>query len=177
MGGPKALMNVGGHPWWHVQAERLVAVGLPVTWVVSEEVARAIEAARPRPALSLVRADPDAPMFESLMTGLRANAAAGPRGVFVLPVDVPAPLIEVWRALAGSITPAVPEFERRRGHPVYLPWGWVEKRLLEAPTTEKRRLDVLIRDDVRAVGVNDGTVTINLNTLADVRAWLRSLAK
>ncbi len=175
MGGPKALMDVGGRPWWHVQAERLGAVGLPATWVVSEEVAKSIEAARPEPTLRLVRSDPDAPMFESLMAGLRAIAAVGPRGAFVLPVDVPAPLIEVWRALRGSITPAIPEFEGKRGHPVYLPWAWIEARLLGAvsPPPEERRLDVMIQAEARSVPVADRTITVNLNTRADVENLVR----
>ncbi len=176
MGVPKALMDVGGRPWWRVQSARLETVGLPVTWVVSEEVARAIEGAPPGEALRLIRADSDAPMFESLMIGMRAlePSQTPPRGVFVLPVDVPAPLREVWGALAGSMTPAVPEFEGQRGHPVYLPWAWVRERLLGvALPPESRRLNALLVGEARAVAVDDRHVVTNLNTPEDVSRWMR----
>jgi CTP:molybdopterin cytidylyltransferase MocA len=95
MGGPKALMTVGGLPWWQTQESRLAAAGVQRLWVVSAEVERAMRSG-PAVAPPLVPADPDAPMFESVRAGVSAAGAAS-GGAFILPVDVPAPGRSTWQ--------------------------------------------------------------------------------
>lgn len=174
MGGPKALMQVGGRPWWQVQRERLAAVGLPQTWVVSEAVRTAISGQAGAPERMVV-ADSDAPMFQSVMAGVESlRGPDRPRGVFVLPVDVPAPGPEVWEMLSRSVVPALPMCRGVHGHPLYSPWRWVESELLGLSPRDRAglRLDRLIAPSVRHIECGDVSVTINLNTPADVSTWL-----
>lgn len=173
MGGPKALMDVGGRPWWQWQMERLGAAGLESVWVVSEEVLAAMEEGGPE-AEWFAMGDPDEPMFDSIVTGVSAlEGEPDVRGVFILPVDVPAPAPAVWQALAADASVGVPTFESRHGHPLYLSWSWIEEHVLPVRAhTESYRLDAMIRDTLREVPVTDPDVVTNLNTLADVEAWL-----
>lgn len=178
MGGPKALMPVGGRPWHHWQSERLARLDFPATWVVSPAVARAMLAEPPPTgAPPLVTADPDAPMFASVHAGLQSLASTPPRGVFILPVDVPAPLSLDWHALAALDPVAAPRHLARRGHPLWLAWPWAAARGLTAATCPAdARLDELIRADVQTLDTTDPDTVVNLNTPADVAAWLASRA-
>jgi nicotine blue oxidoreductase len=173
MGGPKALLPVRGRPWWMEQAQRLRAAGVPALWVVNHRVRAAMAGARPPPDLDI--ADETAPMFSSLVVGLRTLAArtSMPPGVFVLPIDVPAPARAVWEALAGSGAPAAaPVLDGRTGHPVYLSWEYVRIAILPAAESESPRLDELIRSVVSHVPVQDRDVRANLNTPEALARWL-----
>lgn len=190
MGGPKALMFVGGRRWIDVQRKRLAGIPIEVTWVVSPEVRDAIRdwSYDPRPA-SVVIGDSTAPMFASLLLGLGAavaesagtgHSAQKGGGAFVLPVDVPAPRALVWEALAQTREVAAPMFNGRRGHPVFLPWGRVGTLLATGGVEEggagdgEPRLDRLVDKEATVVSVDDRDITINLNRPADVQAWLES---
>ncbi len=183
MGGPKGLMSVDGRAWWFVQQERIAASGRNAAWVVSPVVRSAIERA-PGAALHLVDADPDAPMFASVLAGLGALLASPPLPgwVHVLPVDVPAPLRATLDALergAGAGGVAVPRHAGKSGHPVCLAWGWVERELLPratGTTTDGLRLDELIAGVRMEVDVTDDAVTVNLNTPEDVQRWIDGAA-
>ncbi len=96
-----------------------------------------------------------------------------PSGVYVLPVDVPAPLPDVFNALAGAAV-AVPTCAGKSGHPVYLSSEWIERVLLPVAGRRDGRLDELIRPDALHVPVTDPSVTVNLNTPDDVATWLRA---
>jgi nicotine blue oxidoreductase len=193
MGGPKALMQVGGRPWWRVQAERLGAVGLPCTWVVNRQVEREFvgtageggEGGEKGEPASIVLADGHRPMIDSILAGVRVlgDAAPAPRGVFVLPVDVPVPSRAVFDALArggggrGGAAPTVPAHGGARGHPVYLPWAWVERSLLAGPVAIGGldwRLDAMIAPDARILAVDDPRVAMNINTPDDLERALRA---
>lgn len=181
MGTPKALMPVGGEPWWVRQMRRIGEAGLEQTWVVS----RAVRAGMGDGGggADLVLADASAPMYESLETGLIHLSASPPRGVFVLPVDVPTPVGGVFGALSGGgggmVSPVVPVYRGATGHPVYLTWGWVCDRILTAAhggraapiVDEARRLDRLIGAGGVRIEVDDPAVAVNLNTPADVQDW------
>ncbi|MBS0192261.1 MAG: NTP transferase domain-containing protein [Phycisphaerales bacterium] len=174
MGGPKALMELNGVPWWRLQRERLAEAGVPSIWVVSEMVAKAMQGAQALPS-RLVLADSSKPMFESLLTGLRALGEDPPDGVFVLPVDVPASRDpKVWEELAASKQPAAPAIQGRSGHPVFLPGAWVKGTLWprvaggEGPV----RLDELIGGGLIQVPTCDPDVLCNLNTPEDLRLFL-----
>jgi nicotine blue oxidoreductase len=174
MGVPKALMNVNGPPWWVWQSRRLGRVGIPSVWVVSPEVRDTIMEDGP-PPFKLVDSDPDASMFESFLAGVRACEVNPPQGVFVLPVDVPAPPRKVWQELCESGQVAVPTFEDTRGHPVYLPWEWLAEVLRSMPDhahASHLRLDALIAPVARLINVHDPLVATNLNTPEDVSRWL-----
>ena len=172
MGGPKALMDVGGRPWWQWQMERLDAAGLESVWVVSEEVRAAMEESD-ADAEWLAMGDPDEPMFDSIVAGVSALEDLGDvRGVFILPVDVPAPASRVWQALAAAEPVAAPTFNARRGHPLYLTWSWVEAHVFPVRAqADRRRLDEMIRGHVRDVPVDDPDVVTNLNRPEELAQW------
>jgi molybdenum cofactor cytidylyltransferase len=173
MGGPKALMRAGGGVWWRVQQARLSEAGVKSLWVVSPEVEAAMVAEDDAPPLRAM-GDPAAPMFASVVAGVLSLRDAPPRGVFVLPVDVPAAGAGVWAALSRSDVPAAPVWRGERGHPVYLPWGWVASELLalvDAGGVASARLDRLLEGWVSEVEVDDPGVLVNLNTPADVARW------
>lgn len=168
MGTPKALMSVNNQPWWRLQTRRLSRVGMRQVWVVSDEVRAAM--GEPSDA-TLVNGDPKAPMFSSILAGVRALVDAPPTGVFILPVDVPAPSESVWSALAGHGSEATaPVFESRRGHPVWLSWTFVADHVL--PADPDARLDALVDGHLSEVAVTDPDVAANLNTPADLQAWI-----
>lgn len=173
MGGPKALMPVGRELWVDVQRRRLENAGVDTVWVVSKQVRAGLR--RRAENMDLVEADSDAPMFESLLTGLRFVRARAPKCVFVLPVDTPAPRPDVFTSLfhAGSV--AAPEFRGQAGHPIVLPWTWVEDELFTREVSfapADRRLDVLTRPHIRMIAVDDPDVSVNLNTPENMKAWL-----
>jgi len=113
-------------------------------------------------------------MFASLQLGLRAlGEEAWDRGVFVLPVDVPAPHPDVWRMIgreAGThdVQAVSPRVGDSGGHPV-----WMSARLCArviATDPALGRLDALLgslgphRAHVEVPVALAAWVTANLNT-------------
>lgn len=189
-GGPKALHRVGTEQWWMVQQKRLVRVGLPVTWVVSERVRDGMAAGGAMPE-RVVIADEHAPMFASVLAGMDclARTSREPHtgeppstvcGVFVLPVDAPAPGREVFTLLAGALDSSasavavIPMRDGRHGHPVYLSWAFVSTRVLGVAHKAEARLDRLIGIARVEVPVEDACVLVNLNTPEDFDEWARA---
>lgn len=178
MGGPKALMSVAGAPWWRLQEARLRRALVTPWWVIAPGDWTALPTGR------WVAGRPAEPMFESLRAGLSALLADAqrtgrpPDGLFVLPIDVPAPSPRVWSAMLAALRappgprPIVPAYRGRAGHPVLLPWAWAAQRLADAPAGS--RLDELIRESVSTVDVTDPGVVTNLNTPDDLAAWMHS---
>ncbi len=177
-GGPKALHRVHNRPWWHIQRERLALVGLPVVWVISDRVCAGMSVDGGPPPDSVI-ADELSPMFTSVLAGCTAIADLhqSTRGVFILPVDVPAPSPTVFNTLAraiahlSTVAAALPTHNIQRGHPVYLSWPLVTSRLLTTTTPADSRLDHLIEDARVEVPVTNPGVLINLNTVDDFAAW------
>ena len=171
MGGPKALMDVGGETWWRTQTRRLDEAGLRQVWVVSQTVRNAMESGDADPEWMVV-ADPDAPMFESVLAGLSAlEGEDDVAGAFILPVDVPGAPPETWNTLRGDPTSVrVPTLDGATGHPIWLGWDFVERHVLSAPVDS--RLDALTADAALRVAIRDPGVTTNLNTPEDVARWL-----
>jgi CTP:molybdopterin cytidylyltransferase MocA len=184
--------------------------GLTIVWVAGPEVAAALRdpqgasipdrATHPAAAGDALVAVPRAegpgtgsgaaPMFHSLHLGLEALERTMPgcssvAGVFVLPIDVPAPHPGAWLALRDAARgeqttpprPTVPTINGRRGHPVYLPWAWAAANVLAparalGPAADQTlRLDTLIAEAAVAVPVDDPDTLTNLNTPAAVAAW------
>ena len=172
MGCPKALMAVGGRPWWQIQHSRLQALRIPETWIVSEQVRSAIVDASPNPP-RLILGDPAAPMFSSLVAGLRS--LSGQEGAFVLPIDTPASTKrQTWQLLAVEHHASVPTFAGKKGHPVFLPKHWITSTLKlaeRASDPASLRLDQLIGSVARLVAVDDPDVSQNLNTPEDVAVY------
>lgn len=188
-GGPKALHPVGTEQWWTVQQNRLVRVGLPVTWVVSQRVRAGMAGGGTMPE-RVVIADEHAPMFASVLAGMgcvgrtsqEPHSGEPPstvRGVFVLPVDVPAPGRVVLTRLAGALNSsegavaAIPMHDGRHGHPVYVSWAFVSTRVLGVAHKAEARLDRLIGSARVEVPVEDSCVLVNLNTPEDFEGWAR----
>lgn len=171
MGSPKALMEVAGEVWWKHQQRRLDAIGLASTWVVSPAVGAAMAGRAGAPS-ELVEADETSPMFASLVAGAGALVGRAVRSVLVLPVDVPVAGAPVWSVLGASGRVAAPVCGGVRGHPVALPWAWVESRVLTRAGDPSARLDDLVRGERVEIGVDDPACTMNLNTPADLARWL-----
>lgn len=177
MGGPKLVMDAGGRPWWREQSERLSAAGVRPIWIVASE-----HAGLGLPGLVVV-GDGDAPMFESVRAGVLAwrdesgeaerGPAGGRGGVFVLPIDVPAPGAEVWRCVGEAAarlgSPVAPEHGGAHGHPVFLPREWADRVAVAPP---RARLDDLLRGALAYVPVDDPATVTNLNTPEALAAWL-----
>ena len=174
MGGPKALMTVTGEPWWRHQQRRLKPLALPVVWVFSPDVAQTIRDSPDAPT-SIVETDDTAPMFDSVLAGLREGASVSPAGVFLHPIDCPAPAPSVWRRLSEHGPICVPRFAGTDGHPLFLDWDWVKMRLLTGDLApEERRLDALTRPLRRHIEVDDRDVIVNLNSPDALVSWLAS---
>ncbi len=176
-GGPKALHTVHGRAWWQSQQDRLKPAGMQTIWVVSERVLACMRSDGSTPE-HIVVADDSAPMFASIAAGARAISSlhSTPSGVFVLPVDVPAPSTIVFASLSQAIphtspiAAAIPTHCEHRGHPVYLRWTFVASHILVA-NSATARLDQLIGDARVEVPVPDASVLNNLNTAEDFAAW------
>ena len=169
MGGPKALMMVGVRPWWQVQRERLTAARVPTMWVVSAQVRQVL--ASSIPGIVMATSDSDAPMFASIRAGAQALSVHDPLpGMFVLPVDVPAPGPAVWSMLQSAGAATVPTHHGNHGHPIYVAWDLVVRHIL-GNDDPSARLDQLIAPNVRYIPVDDPSVMTNLNTPQAVEAW------
>lgn len=170
MGTPKALMTVEGQPWWRMQADRLRAIGVPALWIINEQVAAAMQGDTPtRHALM----DSSKPMLASALAGVQLLAADPPQGVFILPIDTPAPRPQVWADLAATNAVASPTVGGSSGHPLYAPWAWIADRLRTGsinPDTD--RLDTLIAGDRVTVPTDDPDAITNLNRPEDLANWL-----
>lgn len=178
MGSPKALMASNGTPWWQVQLSRLQAARIESVWVLSPEVNAIISEGSLAPA-SVVLSDSSRPMFASIRAGIDSLRADPPRGIFILPIDVPAARNHaLWLSLQSSEFPTTPTFQGKRGHPIYLPWSWItstlDPKLSLTPDPDSLRLDEILKPSALEILVNDPVVACNLNTPEDLRRFLES---
>ncbi len=147
-------------------------------WVVSARAFTGMQSEGGAAPEHIVLADDSAPMFASIAAGAHAitHLDATPSGIFVLPVDVPAPGPNVFASFSHAIpqaspaVAAIPTHRGTRGHPVYLRWPFVASHILTANPAEAR-LDQLIGDARIEVPVSDSSVIENLNTADDFAAW------
>lgn len=106
--------------------------------------------------------------FRSLQIGLGSIPAGEP--AFVLPIDAPAPTLDVWKTLhhhydLPSHEPAVvPSHQQRTGHPIGLSPGLITRLLSLDMDHEDSRLDRQTKHQRRVIEVNDPLVCLNLNT-------------
>ena len=190
---PKGLVEFRGRPWLEWQLERIAACGFKRVIVVlghrADEYftglpwlksAVSVEVAHAGVAVKSVLNDlPEYGPFSSIQAAGRELDATAFESVFILPVDVPCPDVEVWQALARASGDAIlPVLNDRGGHPVRISRGFLLQLLLLAPEDPESRLDVQIhrlsQDLVVRLPVGDPKIGTNLNTLEDWQRWEKS---
>jgi 8-oxo-dGTP pyrophosphatase MutT (NUDIX family)/CTP:molybdopterin cytidylyltransferase MocA len=111
-GAPKGLLNVCGEAWLLHQQKVLSHVGvLPHVVVVGvHSAAYETEFRNSRDFVFVKNENPERGPFSSLQLGLKSVLASSVAaknenlaGVFVLPVDTPAPILSVWQELAQKV--------------------------------------------------------------------------
>jgi len=123
IGGPKALLPIGGTTFLAHVARGLFRPGVAAVVAVVGHGARRIKAEAGVPAdVALVdNPTPDDGMLGSVLLGLDAAEARGADAVLLHPVDhpftSPATTDAVLAALASGAVIAVPSYGGRRGHP------------------------------------------------------------
>ena len=182
MGSAKGLLSLpGGKTWLGAQVEALLDTGVEEVVVVLGYGSENYRSSVPelKHARIVINPSPERGQFSSLQAGISSVATGD---VFVLPLDVPCPGKDVWRAIFGGFGPEtqaiMPVHEGRGGHPVLLARNFVNKLAAIAPDSEDARLDAQLHglsgDRLSRVSVVDARVTMNINTSVD---WERFLAE
>jgi len=123
MGGPKALLRLGGTSFLAHVASRLTRPGVTaVVAVLGHQVQRVrVESGLPDGVQTVENDRYREGMLSSVLCGLDAAEAAGADAILLHPVDHPlvaaATVDRVVRALEQGARVAVPSWEGRRGHP------------------------------------------------------------
>jgi CTP:molybdopterin cytidylyltransferase MocA len=123
IGGPKALLPIGGTTFLAHVARGLLRPGVAAVVAVVGHGARRIkgEAGVPADVALVDNPRPDDGMLGSVLLGLDAAEARGADAVLLHPVDhpftSPATTDAVLAALASGAVIAVPSYGGRRGHP------------------------------------------------------------
>jgi len=123
IGGPKALLPIGGTTFVAHVARVLDRPGVAGVLAVIGHGARRVEAegGLPSGVALVVNPRPDDGMLGSIVAGLEAAAAQGADAVLLHPVDhplvAPATVDRVVAALLAGAVIAVPSYGGRRGHP------------------------------------------------------------
>lgn len=123
MGGPKALLRIGGETFLAHCARGLARPGVSlVLAVLGHQAGRvAAEAGLPAGASTVVNPGYREGMLSSILCGLEAAERLGADAVLLHPVDHPLLAAEtvdhVLRALQAGAAIAVPSHDGRRGHP------------------------------------------------------------
>lgn len=145
MGGPKALLRVGGQSFLARAADLLGRPGVSeVVAVLGHDAERVRDEARLPPAVGIVvnPAAREGGMLSSVVAGLDAALARGADALLLHPVDHPltatATVDAVVAALRGGALVAVPSHDGRRGHPAgFAARTWPALR--EAPPAQGAR--------------------------------------
>ncbi len=123
IGGPKALLHIGGDSFLARCATLLTRPGVAsVVAVLGHEAERVAQEARlPSGVATVVNPDYREGMLGSILGGLDAAEASGAGAVLLHPVDhplvEPATVDRIVAALLAGAAIAVPSDGRRRGHP------------------------------------------------------------
>ena len=130
MGRPKLLLPWGDTTLVGAVVQTLAAAGVERTLLVASPEREDLQRWAHRSGVELaVNPDPDRGMLSSIWAGLEALGGADRLaekgfGVLISPADLPSVRIETVRRLlddARASNPAVPVFEGRRGHPLWIP--------------------------------------------------------
>jgi CTP:molybdopterin cytidylyltransferase MocA len=176
MGGPKALLRIGGESFLARTARLLARPGVAsVAAVVGREVAARAAEAVPAGLALLVNPRPEDGMISSILRGLDGGEAAGADAVLLHPVDHP--LVEprtvdrVVAALLEGATIAVPAHGERRGHPggfARAAWG----ALRSAPAHRGARAVLADHPDWVVHVPGDPGCVVGIDTPADYERWI-----
>lgn len=187
MGTPKGLMVVDGRPWIETQLARLHDAGVARAIIVlgfdSEKYLSQLPWAQPTflewsnvngiQTMVVKNPHPEFGPFTSLQTAIHHVEGLGEPAAFFLPIDVPCPDAQVWRALAcecdGLASAAIPSFARHGGHPVLLSRELMLDLLKVPMGAADARLYLQLRKQrgLAYVDVEDSKVGMNINTPED----------
>jgi molybdopterin-guanine dinucleotide biosynthesis protein A/ADP-ribose pyrophosphatase YjhB (NUDIX family) len=190
-GDPKGLIDVGGEPWLERQLQLLAQITSHPSVVVAGVHFEAYAACFGDDARCCIvrNQNPDLGPFSSLQLALAKVLERNPdvAGVFVLPVDTPAPVLRVWQALAARVEEgalaALPSRTEagvgagdgknylvrpaRSGHPVCLSAALCRHVLSMDVNRPDARLNLLLASlaphEKAYVEVDDARVFLNLN--------------
>ncbi len=187
MGIPKGLIKAGDGPWllrqiqWFPRvggAQVIVVLGHDqhiyrsvIPWLSGQSTWR--QGANRYTVQTVTNRQPQRGTFSSLQVGLRAALQSDAPAVFVMPMDVPAPVSSVLYALIsgakGAVQAVVPKFKGKSGHPVLIMRPLMEQLCSLSP--DAMRLDhalaALPAENLAHVDVDDARVAMNLNTPSD----------
>ena len=177
MGGPKALLRIGGESFLARAARVLARPGVDA---VAAVVDRQVLAAHPGAAATLVlNPRPEDGMLSSILRGLDEAEAAGADAVLLHPVDhplvEPATVDRVVAGLHGGAVIAVPAHGSRRGHPGgFARAAWAALRA--APAARGARA-VLAEHPEWVVHVpGDPGCVLGIDTPADYERWIAGVS-
>lgn len=176
-GAPKGLIEFDGRPWVEWQCEQFLgAGGREIVLVLGFHPAAYEKLTLPREVARVNNPDPDHGPFTSVQAGARKVLERGSPGAFVLPIDVPVPILEVWEKLASELTEGVricqPTFlkngQERGGHPVLVSEAELRELVQMFPTFRlDRRIHELPEGALKRVAVHDSSILANLNDPED----------
>ncbi len=177
IGGPKALLRIGGESFLARVCGRFAAAGVnEIVAVLGAEADRVrAEAGLPRGVGTVVNQDWRSGMLSSICCGIAA--AEGADAVLVHPVDNPslttATIQAVVAALAAGARIAVPSHAGRRGHPAgFARAGWPD---LRAAAPERGARAVLLDRPAWVVHVAAGPDCLrDVDTPEDLAALARA---
>ena len=171
MGGPKALLTLGGSTFHRRAVGAFGEAGLELVTVVNPELADTL----PPPVRGehrVVNPDPDQDgMFGSVRLGVAEARRLGATGAIVLPVDHPlvgaGDVLSVAAALHRGAALAVATHQGRRGHPIGIAPSVMDEIADDSSVNTLR--DVVHRDRGRVVEVpvSEGAI-LGVNTKEDL---------
>ena len=179
MGTPKGLLEFKEEPFVLYQIEKLKSIGFNEIIIVlgrsMDEYFKAIPEIKNHNIV--INPHPERGIFSSIQCGLE-TISENRTGVFILPIDVPCPLDNVWKKMldtsySSNVNVVVPSFEGKKGHPVLLLSDFKNHILT---CSSDSRLDFEIRKQekqqkVKIISVKDSTILLNLNTIEDWNAF------
>jgi CTP:molybdopterin cytidylyltransferase MocA len=177
MGGPKALLRIGGETFLSRALALLARPGVETRLAVLGCQAERVAAEGGIPAATPLVVNPDyrEGMLTSVLRGLEAAEAAGAEAVLLHPVDHPlvdpATVDRVVAALQGGALIAVPSHQERRGHP----GGFAQRTFsaVRAAPPEKGARAVLANHPEWVVHVEgDAGCVTGVNTPEEYRRYL-----
>jgi molybdopterin-guanine dinucleotide biosynthesis protein A/8-oxo-dGTP pyrophosphatase MutT (NUDIX family) len=192
-GAPKGLVSVAGEPWLNHQ-QRVLATVTPLPPIVVVGVhaeAYSKHYAGSSQWVFLKNPAPERGPFSSLKLGISEALARYPHidGVFILPVDTPAPITALWNNLASKISHGasaaiptrsaaamsgwntLPRRPSRSGHPVCLSAQLCQDILKMDENDSKSRLDFVLatlhESQKKYIETTDSRAFLNLNARFD----------
>jgi len=169
MGEAKGLLNYRGKPFLSYQIEQLRKLGI---WEIIVVLGKDFELYKEKiselkDTVITVNPNPEKGQFSSVQFGLQALSKTHSTGVYVLPLDVPCPEMEVWEKLAiglnkFDVNVTIPEVEGKKGHPVLLAKEFKEF-LLSCSTDSRLDHEIHKQENIekaKIISVKDINITV-----------------